>query len=289
MKIVTDSGADLLFPKETLEKLDVITVPLTVSLDDKSYREGIDIKTADFYDLLEASKGLPLTSTPSPGDFAEVYKKIAKTDPDILSVHISSGLSGTYNAAIQGADLVPEANVTHFDAKTLSAAVGWMIEAASRAIKAGWSKDKVVALMQKVSDASNSVYTLKELKYLINGGRISHMKGLLANLLNIKPVIGVEKVGGTYEQLGQERNFKRALDGLVKQIKSQHALGSKLRVQVLHAFNPESAALLKEKIDQLFEVEWLPIGVMSLVLGAHTGPSMVGVAYAAQSIFDELP
>ena len=149
MKIVTDSGADLLFPQETLDKLDVVTVPLTVTLDEKSYREGIDITTVDFYNLLENSNGLPITSTPSPGDFAEVYRKIAKTDPDILSVHISSGLSGTYNSAIQGAKLVPEANVTHFDSKTLSAAVGWMIEAGSRAINAGWSTEKVVALMQE--------------------------------------------------------------------------------------------------------------------------------------------
>ena len=288
MKIVTDSGADLIFSPERRKEIDVEIVPLTVSLDGKSYQEGVDIEFDAFYDLLADASGLPTTSTPSPGEFAETYRRLAKTDPDILSIHISSGLSGTLNAAIQGAEMVPEANVTHFDAKTLSAAVGWMVEAASKAIKAGWPTEKIVELLEKIREGSNSIYTLKELKYLINGGRISHMKGLIASLLNIKPIIGVEKAGGTYDQLGQERTFNRALDGLVNEMKKLHS-NEKVRVQVLHALNPDGAALLKGKIMKAFEVEWLPNGSMSLVLGAHTGPSMVGVAFAADSIFNEVP
>jgi DegV family protein with EDD domain len=288
MKLVTDSGADMIFPREVLNALKVETVPLKVTLDGKTYREDIDIETADFYDLLASTEDLPITSTPSPGEFAEVYRRIAKDDPDILSIHISSGLSGTYNAAVNGAEMVPEANVTHFDAKTLSGAVGWMLEASHRAIEANWPKERIVEMLEKIKEASESIYTLKELKYLINGGRISHMKGLVASLLNIKPIIGVEKLKGTYVQMAQMRTFSRALDGLVDQIKAKHPEGTKLRVQVLHAFNPEGAAALKEKIDAVFDCEWLPAGPMSLVLGAHTGPSMVGVAFAAQSVFDEL-
>jgi DegV family protein with EDD domain len=288
MKIVTDSGADLIFSPERRKEIDVEIVPLAVSLDEKSYKEGIDIETEAFYDLLESTTSLPTTSTPSAGEFAETYRRIAKTDPDILSIHISSGLSSTLHSAIQGAEMVPEANVTHFDAKTLSAAVGWMVEAASKAIKAGWPTEKILQLLEKIREGSNSIYTLKELKYLINGGRISHMKGLVASLLNIKPIIGVEKEGGTYAQLGQERTFNRALDGLVNEMKKLHS-SEKMRVQVLHALNPEGAALLKGKIMKAFDVEWLPNGNMSLVLGAHTGPSMVGVAFAAESIFDEIP
>jgi DegV family protein with EDD domain len=288
MKIVTDSGADLIFPPEKRKEIDVEIVPLTVTLDGKSYQEDIDIETQEFYDLLAASSELPTTSQPSAGDFAETYRRLAETDPDILSIHISSGLSGTLNAAKAGAKMVPEANVIHFDAKTLSAAVGWMVEAASKAIKAGWSKEKIIDLLERIREASQSIYTLKELHYLIHGGRISHMKGLIASLLNIKPIIGVEKEGGTYAQLGQERTFNRALDGLVK-IMQNHHKSEKLRVQVLHSLNPEGAAQLAEKISQVFNVEWLPQGSMSLVLGAHTGPSMVGVAFAPQSIFDEIP
>ena len=289
MQIVTDSGTDLWLPSEQAKELNIHTVPLVVTLDGKSYKEGVDIEPKDFYDLLAATDSLPLTSTPSPGDFAEVYRKLAATDPDILSVHISSGLSGTFNSAQAGAKLVPEANVTHVDAKTLSAAAGWQVEAAGKAAKAGWSIEQILPLLKKISDASDSIYTLKELKYLINGGRISHMKGLIASALNLKPMIGVEKVGGTYTQRGQVRTFRKALKGLVDLITQQHAPGSALRVQVLHSFNPEGAEMLREEVSQRFECTWLPVGPMSLVLGAHTGPSMVGVAFAPLNVFDDMP
>ena len=149
--------------------------------------------------------------------------------------------------------------------------------------------ERTTALMQSISDASDSLYTLKELKYLIHGGRISHMKGLIASLLNIKPMIGVEKEGGTYVQHGQARSFKGALKGLVDLMAKQHAPGTALRVQVLYSYNPEGAAMLREMIDQRFDCTWLPIGPMSLVLGAHTGPSMVGVAYAPLAAFADIP
>ncbi len=281
MQIVTDSGTDIYISQEEAKELNIHIVPLYVTLDGKTYREGIDIQHEDFYTLLESTNGLPTTSTPSAGDFAAMYRKLAETDPNILSVHISSGLSGTYNAALAGAELVPEAKVTHVDAKTLSAAAGWQVVAAARAFKKGASLSASLNIVQKISAASESVYSLKELKYLIHGGRISHMKGVIANLLNIKPVIGVEKVKGTYVQITQARTFQRALQSLSDHITKFHAEGSAIRVQVLHAFNPEGAAELRSLIEGRFQCTWLPMGPMSLVLGAHTGRSMVGVAFAA--------
>jgi DegV family protein with EDD domain len=289
MQIVTDSGTDLSLPPEQLAELNIHTVPLIVTLEGKSYREGVDIQPQEFYRLLAGTDSLPITSQPSAGDFAETYRGLAVTDPDILSIHITSGLSGTLNAAQAGAKLVPEANITHVDTKTLSAAAGWQVEAAAQALKAGWPKEQVLALMKRIGEASESMYTLKELKYLIRGGRISHMKGLIASVLNLKPLIGVEKVNGTYVQLGQARTFKRAVEGLVNLIADHHAPGSALRVQVLHSYNPEGAAMLRELIDQRFDCTWQPVGPMSLVLGAHTGPSMVGVAYASLAAFAEMP
>ena len=289
MQIVTDSGTDLCLPPEQVAELNIHVVPLIVTLEGKSYREGVDIQPDEFYRLLAAVESLPITSQPSAGDFAEVYRRLAATDPDILSIHISSGLSGTVNAARVGAEQVPEASVTIVDTKTLSAAAGWQVEAAARALKAGWLKEQVLALMERIGAASDSIYTLNELKYLIHGGRISHMKGLIASVLKIKPLIGVEKEGGTYVQLGQVRSFRRAVKGLVDLVAQQHAPGSALRVQVLHSYNPEGAAMLRELVDQRFDCTWLPLGPMSLVLGAHTGPSMVGVAYAPLAAFGDVP
>ncbi|RLC98477.1 MAG: hypothetical protein DRI77_04965 [Chloroflexi bacterium] len=287
MQIVTDSGVDL--PQMSELDIPIHIVPLVVTLEGKTYREDVDIKPGEFYRLLAESDSLPTTSQPSAGDFATTYRLLAATDPDILSIHMSSGLSGTFNSAQAGAAMVPEANITLVDTKTLSAAPGWQVEAAARALKAGWARNKVLALMERIGAATNSIYTLKDLKYLIHGGRISHMKGLLASMLNIKPLIGVEKEGGTYVQLGQVRTFKRAMQGLADLITKQHALGSKLRVQVLHSWNLEGAAALREQINKRFDCTWLPVGPMSLVLGAHTGPSMVGVAYAPVTVFDDVP
>lgn len=288
MQIVTDSSTDISLSKDEQKELNVHIVPLNVSLDNVTYREGVDIQPADFYPLLAETEDMPTTSQPSAGEFADVYRKILEYDQDILSIHISSGLSGTYNSALAGAQMLPEANITVIDTKTLSAAAGWQVEAAARVVKKGWTIDKVKSLLERISAASDSIYTLNEMKYLIHGGRISHMKGLLASVLNIKPLIGVEKVGGTYVQLGQVRTFKRAVAGLVKIISEKHPPGSALRVQVLHSFNFDGAAMLKEQIDKSYECTWLPDGHISLVLGAHTGPSMIGAAYALQEEFADL-
>jgi len=289
MQIVTDSGTDLILPPEQMEGLAVHIVPLVVTLEGRSYREGVDIQPDEFYELLAATDSLPLTSQPSAGDFAKTYQQLAATDPDILSIHISSGLSGTVNSARAGAALVPEANVTVLDTKTLSAASGWQVEAAARGVKAGWSKEQILSLIERIGSAADSLYTLSELKYLIHGGRISHIKGLMASVLNIKPIIKVEKEGGTYVQHGQARSFKGAVERLVNLMVKQHQPGSALRVQVLHSNNPEGASMLLTEVEKRFDCTRLPVGLISLVLGAHTGPSMVGVAYASMEIINGMP
>lgn len=289
MHIVTDGGADLNLTANECEALGIHIVPLSVTLDGRTYQGTADISLEAFYDLLSEADSFPTTSQPSVGDFAEVYRRLAAQDPEILSIHMSSGLSGTLQAAQAAAQLVPEAHITLVDTKTLSAATGWQVEAAARAIKAGWTKEAVLALIAQIGAATDSVYTLDDLKFLIHGGRISHMKGLIASLLRIKPLIGVEKVHGTYEQLGQVRSFSRALQGLVDLIAKQHGPGAALKVQVRHAANPEGAARLQELLNERFDCTWLPTGRLSLVLGAHTGPSMVGVCYAPLSALPAMP
>lgn len=289
MQIVTDSGTDVYFSGDELKKFNIHVVPLVVTLGGNSYKEGIDIQPDKFYPLLEATDELPVTSQPSAGDFAKMYTDLAKTDPDILSIHISSGLSGTSASAIAGAAMVPQANVTVIDTKTLSAPAGWQVEVAARAAKAGWDKERILEAMKKIGDATDVVYTLKELKYLIHGGRISHMKGLIASLLNIKPMIGVEKVKGTYVQYGMARTFNGAIHGIGQYVSKKFKTGSSLRVQVLHSYNPEGAQLLIDEMNKLFKCQWLPTGLLSLVLGAHVGKSMVGVAFAPEDAFAGLP
>jgi DegV family protein with EDD domain len=287
MKIVSDRGMDM--ASEQMKGLDIHLVPLTLTLDGKTYRSGVDIEPAEFYRLLAGTESFPTTSQPSAGEFAEVYRRLAATDPDILSIHISSGLSGTLNAARAGAALVPEARVTFIDTKTLSGAEGWQVEAAARALKAGWSLEKILPLVERVREATDTLYTLGTLKYLIHGGRISHLKGLMAQVLDLKPIIGVEKVEGKYASITQARTLEKAIRKIPEHIASMHPEGTPMRAQIMHAFNPDGAERLRESMNQLFKCEWLPVGPIAPVLGAHTGPTLVGVAYAPIATYPQLP
>jgi DegV family protein with EDD domain len=289
MQIVTDSGTD--YPLASGNKLDsnVHIVPLSVVMGDITYQDGSESVRNNFFNVLESSNDLPTTSQPSAGDFAKLYRDLAAKDPDILSIHISSGLSGTINSATAATKMVPEANITIVDTKTLSVGAGWQVAAAAKAIRAGWPREKILALLKKISDDCHSFYTLNELKYLIHGGRISHMKGLVASILQIKPIIGVDHESGKYVQNGQARSFQGALEGVVKLISKIYGAGSKIRVQVAHTANPEGADKLHNLIDKEFDCKWLPIGPISFVLGAHTGPSMVGVCFTPQKTFESLP
>lgn len=287
MIVVTDRGADL--APQQLVGLDIHFVPLTITLNGRSYVSSVDIQPEAFYALLAATESMPTTSLPSPGEFVALYRELAQRDPEILSVHISSGLSGTYQTAVEAAKMVPEAHITVVDTLTLSGAEGWQVEAAARAAKAGWPLERILALLRQVRDATETIFTLPELKYLIHGGRISHLKGLLASLLNLKPIIGVGKQDGKYYQRGQARSFNGALAKLVSVVAEDHAPGTPLRVQVMHANNPDAAEKLRELLDREFQCHWLPTSTIAPVLGAHTGPGLVGVIYAAQTQYPALP
>ena len=290
MQIVTDTGMDMFLPPELMPEIPIHVVPHTITLDGISYRSRVDIQADELQKKLIASPSFPITSQPSGGEFAAIFKQLAASgDREILSINMSSGLSGTVNAAKAGAEMTPEADITIVDTKTLCAVQGWQVAAAARALKAGWNKQQILALIKKIGDASESIYTLDELKYLIHGGRISHMKGLIASLLRIRPMIGVEKVNGTYSQLGNARTFEQALRGLLTVMQKYHKPGSHLRVQVLHAYNEKAVLTLKDMIAPLFNCEFMPINYMSPALAAHTGPSMVGVAFAAMDTFEDLP
>ncbi|HVN53602.1 MAG TPA: DegV family protein [Anaerolineaceae bacterium] len=287
MQLVSDRGFDL--APEQMEGLTIHCVPLLITLDGKTYRSGVDIQPEEFYDMLDQTDSFPTTSQPSAGDFAELYRELAKTDAEIFSIHISSGLSGTINSARAGAQMVPEAKVTFFDTKTLSCPMGWQVQTAARAIRAGLPLERVVALVEQVRSSSEGIFTLPTLKYLIHGGRINHMQGLLASLLNIKPIISVEKVKGTYVNLSQEMTMRRALRRMAELVAKWYPHPGPMRIQLLHGKNPEAVEILREQIASLIECTFLPTTAVGPALGAHTGGGLVGMAFAQQAAYPELP
>jgi DegV family protein with EDD domain len=287
MQIVTDRGADL--APSQMEGLNIHFAPLRVTLDGVTYASGVDLQSDRFYEMLSETESFPITSQPSAGDFAELYRRLAQTDPEILSIHISSGLSGTLNSAHAGALMVPEAHVTFFDSKTLSAPLGWHVQAAARAVRSGWSLERILPVLESIRAQTEGMFTLSTLKYLIHGGRISHLKGLLASLLNIKPVIGVEKEHGTYQTYGQEVTLKRAIGKMADVVAGIYSQAGHLRVQLLHGNNPEGVEILREKMISMFDCVFEPVTSIAPVLGAHTGPGMVGLSVGPLALFQDLP
>jgi DegV family protein with EDD domain len=286
MQIVTDSAADL--STAQMEELNIHTVPLSIELDGKTYRSGVDLQPAEFYSLLSQTESFPTTSQPSPGDFAALYRQLALTDPDILSIHISSGLSGTLNAARSGASLVPEAHVTFFDSMTLSSPLGWMVQSAAHALNNHWTVEQILDRLRQMQTRTQGLFTLDSLKYLIHGGRISHLKGLVASMLRIKPVIGPEKINGIYATFAQELTWKRALNRIPEVVATMFSEGQRLRVQLLHGQNLEGVEILRQAISRKFICQFDPVAVVAPVLGAHTGPSLVGLGVGDPELFDGL-
>lgn len=286
MQIVTDRGCDI--SAAQLEGLNIHFTPMRLTLDGKTYSSGVDLTAEQFYALLDQSEGFPTTSQASAGDIADLYRELAKSDPEILSIHISSGLSGTLDSAKLAIEMVPEAKVTLWDTRTLSAPQAWQVEAAARALQAGWPLDKTLALLERIRAATEGIFTLDTLKYLIHGGRISHLKGLLASLLHIRPVIAVDRSVGKYVTLGQERTMGRALQKIVHTLPKFFPDTRKLRVQLLHGNNPESVEKLRAEVEGLFECEWLPTVTVGPILGAHTGKTLVGLCAAPAVLFEEL-
>jgi DegV family protein with EDD domain len=284
MQIVTDRGADL--SPEQLEGLDIHYAGLRITLDGKTYESGVDLDPLTFYQMLLETESFPTTSQPSAGEFADLYRKLAQKDPEILSVHISSGLSGTCNAARLGAEMVPEANVTIWDSKTLSCPLGWQVEMAARMAQSGEKLKEILERLSILREKADGIFTLDTLKYLIHGGRINHITGLLASVLNIKPIIGVEKELGKYVQLAKHITTKRSIQGLAELAAGWYGVGSKLRVQLLHGNNLEGVEFLREKMSQMFDCQWMPTTPVAPVLGAHTGPGLVGMSVSLASVFE---
>ncbi len=284
MQIVTDRGADL--SAEQLKGLDIHYSPLRIIFEGKTYQSGVDLDAETFYSMLLASENFPTTSQPSAGEFAELYRELAKTDPEILSIHISSGLSGTVNSARAGAEMVPEARVTVWDSMTLSCPLGWQVEVAARMLKAGASLESILKRLETIREKTEGMFTLDTLKYLIHGGRISHITGLLASLLSIKPIIHVEKVHGKYAQLARHITLKRAIAGIADIVAEMYPQGDKLRIQLLHGNNLPGIQLLQEIISAKLDCVFLPPVPIAPVLGAHTGPGLVGLAVGPAELFD---
>ena len=284
MKIVTDCAADL--SAEELEQLGILQAPLFINFPEGEI-SATEISADDFYNRLEAMRpAIPTTAQPSAGIFAELYRKIAETDKDIFSIHISSGLSGTINSAHDGGQVASEANVSYWDTLTLSAGERFQVLAAALGIKAGWSMDKIQERMKKICENTELLYTLDTLEYLARGGRIGRVKALAGALLNLKPVILVD-ADGKYSTKGNTRTLNKSMAMIVDTMHEKFG-NTPVWVTMIHGRFAEKADVLAADLKVKLNIAKMDLVRISPALGVHTGPAIVGAAVLPMELMSDL-
>jgi fatty acid kinase fatty acid binding subunit len=285
MRIVTDCAADM--SAEELEQLGIVQAPLFIQFPEGEVNSA-DISADDFYNRLEAMRPqIPTTAQPSGGIFAELYRKLAQVEKDILSIHISSGLSGTINAARDGgAQVKSEANVRHWDTLTLSGGERFQVLAAAFANKAGWAMDRIQERLARIREKTEVIYTLDTLEYLARGGRIGRVKAIAGALLNLKPVIRVDS-DGKYSTVSTRRTLNKSMTAIADHLVEKYG-NTPVWITVLHGRFAEKADALTREFQQKLNVAKIEIQRISPVLGVHTGPGIVGAAVMPMELVEDL-
>jgi len=275
--IVTDSTCDM-EPAE-LEALGVKMVPLTVHFGDKHYRDWIDLRPGEFYQMLASAPTLPTTSQPSPAEFAAAYRELATAgSEEIVVVTLSATLSGTYESAMLAAKDAP-VPVRVVDGKRASQGTALIVQAAADARDSGMTAEEVESHATKVARSSRLFFLLDTLEYLVKGGRAGKATGLAASLLNIKPVLEVN-ADGIIEPFKKVRGRSQAVAALAAHVAEEAAERGRLRVALLHAhLEGEAEELEAALVEAGADIEIVSHGVIGAVIGTYTGPGAVGVAY----------
>ena len=211
VKIVTDSVADL--PSQAAQELGITVVPLHVRFGTEVYRDGIDMTADEFFTRLVNSKTLPVTSVPSPGDFAEAYDSLAEETDEILVITVSSKLSGTYDVALQSIGLMKnKCRVEVIDSQLAAMAEGLLVIATAKAVQKGITYNEVINAVKSNIPRVEMRAAFDTLQYLERGGRIGKAQALLGSMLKINPIIGLKD--GEVVPAARERSRERAIEYL---------------------------------------------------------------------------
>jgi DegV family protein with EDD domain len=286
MKIVTDCAADL--SREEAEALDIEVAPLYIQFPEGEV-ESSQITPDDFYQRLQAiAPRIPTTAQPSTGIFSDIYRKLVDIGEEVISIHISSGLSGTIQSAQSSATQISGKLISLVDSLTLSGGQRFQVLAAALSARAGQNKEWILERLSQIRAATEVVYTLDTLEYLQRGGRIGRVQALAGSLLHIKPVIHVDKADGKYSTIGKERTISKALNEITDHILSLYGQGTPLWVSVMHGQFVEQAHRLAEMVQARLNIKKIEILRISPVLGVHTGPGIVGLAVVPVKLMEGL-
>lgn len=277
LKIVMDSAGEI--PDEWRKEYDVVVIPVNIQFENKTYLQGVDLSNDDFYRLADSSGVIPKTSQPTPQQFVELYKKIAQASDTILSLHVTSKLSGTFNSAVLAAqELKNKLKVIPYDSGSGSAAMGFMCKEVRQLERAGATMQTILNRLDEIRKNVSIVLTLDTLEYARKSGRVKRLQAAIATLINIKPIVILKD--GALDMKERVRTRQRAISRVVEIIHER--VGDHLvNVAVVHSQSIDAAKQLIEKVNETLHVNELILSELSIGVAANLGPGTIGViAYA---------
>ncbi|HEX9364650.1 MAG TPA: DegV family protein [Candidatus Dormibacteraeota bacterium] len=266
--VVTDSTADL--PNEWRDRYGIEIVPLKVLFGKESFRDRVDMTDEQFFARLAASTTLPTTSAPSPGEFADVYTRLARDHDGCISIHIGEQLSATAEAARVGASSVDGFKVNVIDSQTVSMPIAFLCRIAAECA----TLEEAAAAVQERIPRSRVLALLDTLRYVEMGGRVSRAQAMIGTMLDLKPLLLV--ANREIKSIDRVRTRSRAIPRMVEFFRTEMPVET---LAVMHAQAPDEAAQIASELrKELPEME-IPIGQIGCVLGTHTGPRALGLVY----------
>lgn len=269
--LVTDSTCDL--PESVVKDKNITVIPLNVHFGEETFLDGIDLQSNEFFEKLSTSEIHPQTSQPSVGRFVETYNDLLKKHDSILSLHISSKLSATYNSALQAQKEIGNEKIKVIDSMNGTLGLGAIVHHIADLNQKGESFENLVKEAEKIIPNAIFMGLVPTLEYLAKGGRIGKARAFMGSLLKIKPILSA--VDGEIQSVGKARTLIKGMDFIVDEMKNRKI--SKLFI--VHANHEERANLLKEKTKDLIDPKDIIIAEFGPVVGTHLGPGAFGVGF----------
>jgi len=277
IRIVMDGAGDM--PQDWQSKYEIEIIPINIHFENKVFLQGIDMSNDEFYHLAESTGVIPKTSQPSPQQFVDFYNQIAKVGDTIISLHVTSKLSGTYNSAVVAAqELKNKLNVIPFDSGSGSAALGFMCKEVRQLEQAGATIQSIINRLEEIRRNVSIVLTLDTLEYARRSGRVNALQATIASLINIKPVIILKD--GMLEMKEKVRTRHRAIDRVVEII-HERVNDRLVNIAVVHSQSLDAARELMTKVQHTFRVNEAIISDLSIGVAANLGPGTIGIAVYA--------
>ncbi|MEK4852680.1 DegV family protein [Paenibacillus sp. FSL H7-0756] len=276
--IVTDSTSDI--PPALAEQYGIEVVPLTLMFGEEAFRDNVDMTPEQFYERLPRSPQLPTTSQPSPVEYMNVYRNIQEKHPgsSILSFHISSGLSGTYQSAVMAKSMLEEDGeaITVVDSLSASYGFGFMVVEAARLAEQGHAPAEILAKVESLRQSRKLYFLVDTLEYLQKGGRIGKASAILGTLLNIKPILSIDAEGIIYA-VEKVRGRKKAVARMIELFKADLPGVNTIHVAVGHTAEPASGEEFLRELAGHFTLKEKVLTNVGPVVGSHVGNGTLAV------------